>query len=311
MENVNDDEETPTYSTEQVTEVIRSRFPDFLMESIYFVGEGSDFCAYAVNDEYLFRFGANDESEERLRWEQYLLPRLQSQLDVRLPKFEIICPMGNGRPLCVYRMIKGEPFREEVYKALPDDSKARVAKQLADFLTVLHAFPVEEAIACGVRELSGQEQCREFRDGAHKIIYPQLSEQERNTCEWWFQEYLRTPAYSSYKRALIHGDLQGRHVLFDPESESITGIIDFSDIWVGDPDHDLHYLLREHGQDFLENLLKYYHHEDHERLFWKSRFFYLLRCLDEIIWGMEDNHQEHVEEGWRDLREFLGRHSSS
>jgi putative isomerase len=299
-------EDTPTYTVKQAKDVIRSRFPDFTIDKMYFAGEGSDFCAYAVNDEYIFRFGANRESEERLHWEQYLLPKLQARLDIALPKFEIICPMDNGRPLVVYRMIKGKSFREEISRGLSDASKLRVAKQLADFLTVLHTFPVEKALAWGVNERSGQERCREFREGAHEIVYPNLSEQERDTCEWWFQEYLRNPDYSSYKPALVHGDLQGHHVLFDPDTESIAGVIDFSDIWIGDPDHDLYYLLEEHGEDFLGKLLRYYPHDDPEGLFWKSRFFYLLRCLDEIIWGMEDNHQEHVEEGWRDLREFLG-----
>ena len=258
-----------------------------------------------MNDLYIFRFGANEESEERLRWEQYLLPKLQTNLEIALPNFEVICPMDNGRPLVVYRMIKGESFREKVSRDLSDTSRLRVAKQLADFLEVLHTFPVEEALSCGVEERSGQERCHEFREGAHEIIYPDLSEQERNTCEYWFQEYLRNPAYSSYRPALVHGDLQDRHVLFDPDTESIAGVIDFSDIWIGDPDHDLHYLIEEHGEDFVRVLLRYYKHDNPAGLMWKSRFFYLLRCLDEIIWGMEDNHQEHVEEGWRDLREFL------
>jgi len=75
--------------------------------------------------------------------------------------------------------------------------------------------------------------------------------------------------------------------------------------WIGDADYDLYYLQEEHGEDFLEKLLRWYHHDDPGRLPWKCRLFYLLRCLDEIIWGMEDGHQKHVEEGWRDLKEFL------
>ena len=298
-------EETPTYSVEQATGVIRSRFPGLIIDDIYFVGEGSDFCAYAVNDYHLFRFGANRESMERLRWEQYLLPRLQSKLEIALPQFQVICPMDNRRPLCVYTMIKGKSFRGEVYRRLSEASKLRVAKQLADFLTVLHSFPVDEAKMCGVRERPAKDSCRGFHRDARKIIYPKLSESERDACESWFQKYYSDPANTSYKPSLIHGDLQGRHVLFNPESESINGVIDFSDIWIGDPDHDLHYLLREHGEDFIRNLLKWYHHDDPERFFWKSRLFYLLRCIDEIVWGMEDDHQDHVKEGWRDLKKFL------
>lgn len=298
-------ENMPTYSIEQAMSVINSRFPDLIVEDIYFVGEGSDFCAYAVNDRHLFRFGVNRESIERFSWEQYLLPRLQSKLDISLPQFQVICPMENRRPLCVYPMIKGKSFRREIYRGLSNDSKLRVAKQLADFLTVLHSFPVDAAKACGVRERPMRKSCERFHRDARKVIYPKLSEQEKEVCESWFQKYYQDPANTFYKPALIHGDLQGRHVLFDPESESVAGVIDFSDIWISDPDHDLHYLLREHGEDFIRKLLKWYHHDDPERLFWKSRLFYLLECIDEIVWGLENGHQDPVEEGWRNLREFL------
>ncbi|HIE29217.1 TPA: hypothetical protein EYP66_18245 [Candidatus Poribacteria bacterium] len=91
--NLNDAEDTPTYSVEQATEVIRSRFPDFTIEDIYFCGEGSDFCAYAVNNDYIFLFGTDQESAERLAWEQHLLPRLQSKLNIALPQFEAVCSM--------------------------------------------------------------------------------------------------------------------------------------------------------------------------------------------------------------------------
>lgn len=297
-------DEEPTYSVKQASEVIQSRFPDFIVDDIHFVGEGSDFCAYAVNDIHLFRFGANRESVNRLAWEQYLLPRLQSDLKIALPQFQVICPMENRRPLCVYKMIKGKAFNREIYEKLSENSKLRVAKQLADFLTVLHSFPVDEAIACGVRERPPGEQSREFRREAKKIIYPKLSSQEIDNCEWWFDECLNIEK-SSYRPALIHGDLQDRHVLFDPDKESIAGIIDFSDIWIGDPDHDLNYLLREHGKDFMDKLFKWYQHDNPKILFWKSQLFRFFRYLDDIIWGMRDCHEKHVREGWRDLRKFL------
>lgn len=213
--------------------------------------------------------------------------------------------MGNGRPLVVYPMLKGEPFNRGVSERFLAEARQRVAKQLAEFLRVLHSFPVDEAASYGIRERPMAETNREFREGAQEVVYPKLTEQEKDVFDGWFETYDSDPAYSAYTPALVHGDLQDRHVLFDPECEEISGIIDFSDIWISDPDHDLHYLQREHGGDFFHELLRWYEHDNPERLAWKSRFFELLRYLDEIIWGTEDVHLEHVEEGWRDLRKFL------
>ncbi len=40
--------------------------PNMSIEAVRFCSEGSSFCSYAVNETYLFRFGTNNESAERL-----------------------------------------------------------------------------------------------------------------------------------------------------------------------------------------------------------------------------------------------------
>ena len=298
-------EDTPTYTAEQVTSLIHSQFPDVTIDTLRFCGEGSSFCSYAVNETYLYRLGREDESAERLNRERCLLPQLQRQLNVAIPQFQFIGTMENGCVFVVYRMIRGEPFTEEVYEHLPAAAKERVVKQLADFLTVLHTFPVDKAAACLVRERPMLQWCTEFREQAQQKIYPKLSSTERTACEWWFDQYFREATYHAYTPALIHGDLQSRHVFFNPVDECIAGVIDFEDIWMSDPDHELAYLRTEFGEEFGEQLLHRYGHAHPERLRWKSRLFELCHCIDEIVWGMEDNHSRHVKEGWRGLKAFL------
>jgi len=298
-------ENTPTYSAEQVTALIYAQFPDVKVETLRFCGEGSSFCSYAVNETYLYRLGTDDESSERLHREQCLLPQLQPHLNIAVPQFEFIGTMENGDIFVVYRMIQGEPFTEEVYECLPFAAKERVVRQLADFLTVLHTFPVDKAAACKVREKLMLRSCHEFHQQAQQVIYPQLSAQEKAKCEWWFEQYFRESAYHTYTPALIHGDLQSRHVFFDPIKQRIAGVIDFEDIWLSDPDYELCYLRTEFGEEFGKKLLCYYGHAYPERLRWKSQLFELCRCIDEIVWGIEDNRPEEVKEAWRVLRAFL------
>jgi aminoglycoside 2''-phosphotransferase len=106
---------------------------------------------------------------------------------------------------------------------------------------------------------------------------------------------------------LIHGDLQPRHVFFDSIKQKIAGVIDFEDIWISDPDYELSYLLTEFGEEFGERLLCRYGHAHPDRLRWKSHLFELCRCIDDIVWGIEDDHPEEAAEGWRNLRSFLER----
>jgi aminoglycoside 2''-phosphotransferase len=299
-------EGTPTYTPEQVTVLIHAQFPEIRIETLRFCGEGSSFCSYAVNEEYLFRLGADDESAKRLNWERCLLPQLHPKLSIAVPEFEFIGTLENDSPFVVYRMIQGEPFTAEVYERLPPTAKQRVVKQISDFLKVLHTFPVDKAAACGVREKSMRRSCQEFREHARRVIYPSLSAQEMTKCESWFERYFGDPTYHTYTPALIHGDLQSRHVFFDSENQRIAGVIDFEDIWISDADSELHYLQTEFGEQFGAQLLRQYGHPDLERLRWKSHIFQLCRYIDKIVWGIEDNRPKHLEDGWRDLRAFLG-----
>ena len=298
-------EDTPTYTPQQVKAVIHAQFPDITIDALRFCGEGSSFCSYAVNETYLYRFGANDESAERLRREECLLPQLRRQLNLAVPEFLFTGAMENGCPFVVYRMIQGEPFTEKVYEQLPSAAKERVVGQLADFLTALHTFPADKAAACLVREKPMLRSCREFREQAQRTIYPQFSAPERTTCERWFEQYARESAYHAYTPALIHGDLQPRHVFFEPNNQCIAGVIDFEDIWISDPDYELHYLLTEFGRPFGDQLVLRYGHASPERLRWKSRLFRLCRCIDEVVWGLEDNRPEAVKDGWRALKALL------
>lgn len=55
---------------------------------------------------------------------------------------------------------------------------------------------------------------------------------------------------------LCHNDLGGEHVLVDPATLAITGVIDWADAAVGDPAADVGRLLRDLGADHLPDVLE-------------------------------------------------------
>ncbi len=299
-----DDGRTPRYTADEATVVLRAVFPDIGNPTMRFCGQGSDFCSYAADERRIIRIGINDESAMRMDWERQLLPILVQKLDVGTPDIEFLGETEDGAPFVVYPMIQGEPFGDDIYDRMPPKRRDAIAAQFADYLRVLHGIPVEDAYAYGIRERRADDVCRDFRRQAEQLIYGDLSAAEHAVCEGLFARYFEE-GHDAYKPALIHGDLQPRHVLYDSEASRIAGIIDYSDIWVGDPDYDLHYLHRQYGDDLLERVLPLYGHTDPAACRWKSNVFRLCRCLDEIIFGMEDDRPDNVADGWRDLRELL------
>ena len=305
----NGDDQNPRYTEAEAAELLRATFPDIGSPALRFCGQGSDFCSYAVDEARILRIGVDDESALRLNWERQLLPILAQKLDIASPAFQHVGETPDGAPFVVYPMIQGEPFDDDIYDGLSSESRDLIAGQFAAYLRVLHGFPVDKAYEYGIRERRADDVCREFRDKAKGMIYPDLSPSELATCEGLFDRYFGE-GYDAYTPALIHGDLQPRHVLFDRDRSRIEGIIDYSDIWVGDPDYDLHYLHRQYGDDLLDRLLPRYGHHAPDACRWKSGIFRLCRCMDEIVFGTEDERPDHVADGWRDLRELLAEASS-
>jgi len=298
----------PVYSRSVVHHLIRQRFPDWSIHDLQFCGQGSSFCSYALNQEYIIRCAKHRDSIRRLRWEERLLPQLQPQMPVAIPQFQHLGYMDNGLPFCAYPMISGEPFEEKHYRQLPNEQRNRVVQQMVDFLKTLHGFPVTEAISYAIpyREFEGMP-VPDTQQFAQKKIYPHLTLDHQEQCQHWFDFYRENKTDFSYQPALIHGDLQPRHILFNPEKGLIAGIIDFEDIRVSDPAEDLYYLQETYGDDFGQRLLKSYGLTTSDNFHYRFRFRRLIEITHHILEGLEDNRRREVDHRFDELREFLGR----
>jgi aminoglycoside phosphotransferase (APT) family kinase protein len=58
--------------------------------------------------------------------------------------------------------------------------------------------------------------------------------------------------------SLIHQDLSPEHVLVDPASGQLTGILDWTDVILGDPARDFVFLVAWRGWSYVEQVLKHY-----------------------------------------------------
>jgi aminoglycoside 2''-phosphotransferase len=102
---------------------------------------------------------------------------------------------------------------------------------------------------------------------------------------------------------LLHGDVWPEHVLFSRAANRLSGVIDFGDVCIGDPDYDLAFLAHRLGPGFLAGLARHYPHADPARLAGKVRAFALLNAIDDIFIGLDRGDRPLVESALADLRE--------
>jgi aminoglycoside phosphotransferase (APT) family kinase protein len=96
----------------------------------------------------------------------------------------------------------------------------------------------------------------------------------------WLRATPSTPAFGGPLQ-LIHGDLAPEHVLVDPTTGFLGGIIDWTDTMLGDAARDFVFLVTWRGWRFVEEVLRVYPRAvDRE---FRARLRYMAQLLS-VIW---------------------------
>ena len=85
----------------------------------------------------------------------------------------------------------------------------------------------------------------------------------------------------------------------------MTGAIDFSDVSLGDPDHDFSSLFIDAGEAFALDVARRYGHADLERLGETLRYFAIADQIDTIVNGDAWALPGQREAAWTRLRQCL------
>lgn len=157
----------------------------------------------------MWRFLKRPDSAECLDLEIRLLPELADAVSLPRPRYEYISNRAISPRFVGYRKIHGVTFDHERLAACRSDPPLR---QLAQFLTELHCFPIERAQAAGLT-LPTLDECRaewlHWRNQIHQHVFPLLDERQRAWATRILSDLLSDNALLDYTPTLCHGDLCG------------------------------------------------------------------------------------------------------
>jgi aminoglycoside 2''-phosphotransferase len=94
---------------------------------------------------------------------------------------------------------------------------------------------------------------------------------------------LNDPEQFNYRPALRHGDFGPNNILYDEAAQSISGIIDFDSLAVGDPALDAGAILSL-GEDFFQRMCQTYPHLAILR--GRAEFYRSTYALQEALHGL-------------------------
>ncbi len=275
-------------SVESAQGMIQECLPNFVVTKIEAAGEGMESRTYLVNGTYIFRFPKRPQTAEEMEIEINLLPKLQAYVSVPIPQFEYVGRREESVLFVGYKKIEGVSLSEQWGQATANEQEM-LLRGLGTFLTEIHAFPIDQAHRCGVP----LHRFRRVHNGDFgkvlKDLSPLLEEETLVYLQLLHQKFMEEERNLFFDSVLLHADFSPGHIFCDPQSKQLTGVIDFGDTGLGDPDYDLLYLFGAFGWDFIVRFLPHYHRTDVDPvlLHQKLRFLLLHNTLDDLWRGRD------------------------
>ncbi|WP_330184916.1 phosphotransferase [Nocardia sp. NBC_01503] len=268
------------------------------------LGEGQENVAVLVGDTYVVRLPKDEDGAEGVAREGRLLAELAGTLMIRVPRYEFTMPNPLGPGECaVYPVVPGEVLRAEEWHARGLLEKDETATVIAEFIDGVQRFSVDRAREFGIEEPDFRADFAADLELVRAQVIPLLSAADGRELVRRWEGYLGRDGNFEYSPVLIHADVSLDHLLVT--GDRITGVIDFGDAQIGDPDYDLCYLWPEAGPEFVRRVQNCRGLPFDERLTGKLNFWAVSDAAIDVLHAIEHDMPQFRDDRLRRLRDAL------
>ncbi|GAA1889566.1 phosphotransferase family protein [Asanoa iriomotensis] len=243
------------------------------------MNEGLDHVVHEVNGELIVRF-SKEPDPAGIEREARLLAAVAAVSPVPVPSPVFVLA---ERGYLGYFKVPGVPLLE-----LPRDLRsAQVVDTLAGVLAALRAAPV--ARWAGLAEVDVLPLAEWL--GEAVSTYAAVADHVPATHRGAVEAFLAARPPDDVEDVVFsHNDLGVEHVLVDPASGAVTGIIDWSDAAFADPAYDLGLLYRDLGPAALPLI--------DEPLRDRAAFYARCKLLEDLAYGVESGRAAYAENAY-------------
>jgi aminoglycoside phosphotransferase (APT) family kinase protein len=249
------------------------------------VGSGWDNEVYLVDEEWMFRFPRNAEQVPWVEREIALMPVVSAALGSLAPRFEKI-----GRPTTdfPYPFVGYERIDGVGADTIEVRDQDALARDLADAYTRVHT--IDPSLVPRTPDGWEDETWHDWRvhdaediEDLPEVLPPEVREKALP----FIMGDVAPPGLIDVPR-VVHNDICGDHVLVEPATGRLTGLIDWADMMAGDPVLDFVGLIQIGRYDFVRKVLTHYRGETDDtffdRIVWAARtltLHWLAELMDE------------------------------
>lgn len=215
--------------------------------SIKLIDSGWSNIVVEINDKWICRF-VRDIQSTQFQLENGFLKSFEPTSPIAVPAIVNI-----GSDYIVYHRLSGERFSPQKYQSFAQDNKNLIQRQLGEFLSVLHTTSFKHP-QLKVFPYGGGDFWLELWQPVAKLLSPQV----RTEAKYYFEKAFTEIDFQQVNKTISHADLATNNILCDYTRQSLTGIIDFSDLCLADPAADFAGFYRHFGLEFTKSVLTYY-----------------------------------------------------
>ncbi len=288
----------PDIEIERVHEILKPIFSNLKLSEVLFLYHGS-YNVYKVKDKYIFRFPdkhfRNLKGKEMISNEIYVLNSLMEHVNFKIPD-PIFVSTKMEELYIGYERIEGISLSQCITD-MTKNQKLSVAAQIGKILSELHSESIVSKLF--PKSTFSMESFKlhwyNWSEKIKEVVFPILSETQKNWIKNLFQRYLRNGANFNFKPCITHCDFDTSNIIINPFNFQIQGIIDFEETKLYDPSIDL--LFYAQGKKFMNQLFKNYEDNEYEDLKERMQFFYNKMGLNYLVFGIENNINDMIKFG--------------
>jgi aminoglycoside phosphotransferase (APT) family kinase protein len=274
----------------RVRELVGRRLPACRVERVELIGAGIDNTAYVVNGDIVVRF-AKDVAAAQVEREGRLLGVVARMSPLAVPE-PLFVEADEG--CLAYRMVRGIPLIE---RDAPYDGLL-AAEQLGAFLAALHSAPTEAFDGLAAPDVVPLSDWLEEAAETFEAVRDQVPDSRRPAISRFLAA--ETPAGPD-SLVFSHNDLGIEHVMVDPASGAVTGVIDWTDAALVDRANDFGRIYRDLGPDALAAALAQYGSAATDQLVDRAMFYARCGVFEDLAFGLETGRTRYTDKCLRAL----------
>ena len=315
----NYEEQNPSdFSSVEIQGVLQEIFPGIALQEIYFLYHGT-YNVYLIRDHFIFRFPdrhiPQHEAVLLLKREQALLQFLAPRLTIRIPD-PIYFSLDPSHPFMGYEIIPGISLSRCFTQASPTQQN-EMAQQIGRFLSELHSPQTLEEFQKWQKSNQNPSPIVAFSPQSYKMkwrkfftriqteFYPLIRLEEQKWTSHIFHSFLENGPNFHFSPTLVHGDFDTPNILVDPDTFTVTGVIDFEEARIYDSAAD--FLFYDAGDHFLREIIANYNLSRDPHFEARMKFLYCRTYLCYLDYGVQHQIPGMIEEGMLMLHKNMKR----